>query len=346
MKGLVFNGPKQVLYQDYPDPVPGQDHEVILKVEKASICGSDLHIYHGGNIGSIQYDADSPPFCIGHEFIGQVVEKGRAVKSVSQGDRVIAAASTRVACGKCEYCLDGQAALCTKIRETCYGLRPELNGGQAQYVRIPLADMNLAKIPEGMSDENAIILTDQLPTAYMGAKKANIRPGDTVAVIGLGSVGLMAVQSAFLLGAAKVLAMDLVKERCDAAQKLGATIVGPQELKPSAGIHSVIEAVGSEKTVALATRLVGFGGTVSVVGVAPASASLDIGLLVYKNITLTMNVCSVQKQWKALLPLVSAGRIDGSCVFTHELDLSQGEEAYRMFDTREDGCIKVMLNCS
>lgn len=348
---MVFRGPGRILYQDFPDPVLENDHEAILRVSRSSICGSDLHIYHGKKVGYTEYNSEMPPFCVGHEFIGTVVEKGKGVQSFSVDDEVIAAGS--VGCGACHKCLSGQPMLCRQNVGLSYGSSAALNGGEAQYVKIPHADLNLAKRPEGISSQDAILLTDQLPTAYMGAKMANIHPGDSVAVLGLGSVGLLAVECAFFLGAARVFAMDLVKERCDVAARLGATIVDTaaakqeiRELTDGNGVDAVIEAAGSKQTIELSTKIVRFEGTISTIGVPDFSAIYPIGALFYKSLTVKTAICSVQNQWKELMPLVKAGRIDGSYVFTHEMDLSQGEKAYKMFDARENGCIKIILNSS
>jgi 2-desacetyl-2-hydroxyethyl bacteriochlorophyllide A dehydrogenase len=348
MKAIVFRGPKRVKYSDFAEPVLQNDHEIILAVTKSSICGSDLHMYHGGTIATTDYSNHVEPFCLGHEFIGKLVEKGKAVESFANGDMVIAAGS--VGCAVCQTCREGRPMLCERGEGRAYGTSAVLHGGQAQFVKVPNADANLVPIPAGITDEMAILLTDQLPTAYMGAKNAGIQPGDDVGIIGLGSIGLLAVECAFFLGAARVFGIDLVPERREAAAGIGATVVEDEnpkkaimKLTDGKGLNKVIEAAGSEQTVELSLRLAAPRGNVSVVGLPNLSARIPISSILYKNLTLRMAICSAQEQWKELIPLVKAGRIKGTYVFTHQMRLSEGEEAYRVFDAREDGCIKIML---
>jgi 2-desacetyl-2-hydroxyethyl bacteriochlorophyllide A dehydrogenase len=348
MKAIVFRGPEQVKYSDFADPVLEHDHEVILAVTKSSICGSDLHMYHGGTIATTDYSTHVEPFCLGHEFIGKVAEKGKAVESFANGDMVIAAGS--VGCAVCQTCREGRPMLCEQSVGRAYGTSAALHGGQAQFVKVPNADANLVSIPAGISDEMAVLLTDQLPTAYMGAKNADIQPGDDVGIIGLGSVGLLAVECAFLLGAARVFGIDLVPERREAAKGIGATVIEDENPKKAImrltggkGLNRVIVAAGSEQTVQLSLRLAAPRGNVSVVGLPSLSTRIPVSSILYKNLTLRMAICSAQEQWKELIPLVKAGRIQGTYVFTHEMNLSEGQQAYRVFDAREDGCIKIML---
>src|SRR5580693_6329829 len=212
MRATVLEGPRQVAVHDVPDPVlPGPDG-VIVTVEHTAICGSDLHLYHDAPTGAgIQ---------LGHEAIGTVAEVGPHVRGLKQGDRVLV--SGVIGCGICTACLAGQPNVCLADKATAFGTVPDLPGGQAEAMAVPFADLFALPIPEGVADEEAVLLTDILPTGYLGALRANIRPGATVAVIGLGPVGIMALQCAALFGPARILAVDQVPERLARAERLGA----------------------------------------------------------------------------------------------------------------------------
>ena len=187
MKALVFNGPRDVRYERFPDPELATDNSVIVKVERCSICGSDLHMYHGDNVGAANYSEGVEPFCVGHEFAGEVVEVGKSVHRHKVGQKVLA--SGGAPCGRCEHCLSGHTALCKHW--TAFGLSTRLNGGQAEFVNVPMADLTLHPIPEGVSDEQSILLTDAMCTAYFGLTRTAMEPGDAVAVVGLGPIGLI-----------------------------------------------------------------------------------------------------------------------------------------------------------
>jgi threonine dehydrogenase-like Zn-dependent dehydrogenase len=241
------------------------------------------------------------------------------------------------------FCENGQTG--------CYGLGHALPGSQAEAVAVPAADTGLWRIPEGVSDEDAVVLTDNLPTAWYGAEGAHIRPGDCVAVVGLGPVGLCAVQSAFAMGAARVLGVDLVTERRAHAETLGAIPLHPEDPKQHAleltggrGVDSVIEAVGADATIQLSLDLVRRGGHVSVVGVNQSRAfAFDMALAQVKSIAFRIGLCSVQAQLPALVPLVESGRIQPSAAVSHHMALDEGPLAYRLFAGREGGVRKVLL---
>lgn len=347
MKALVFNGPRDIRYEDYPEPELGSSNGVILQVEKCSICGSDLHMYHGDNIGSANYGADIPKFCVGHEFTGEVVDVGPDVHRFKVGDKVLAAGGA--GCGQCATCKTGNGYACSKA--TAFGLSDQLNGGQAELVNVPNADITLSAIPEGVSDEQAVLLTDGMATAYFGITRANIKPGSIVAIVGLGPIGLIGVELAFILGASHVYAIDPVAERRKHAESLGAVAITPEDAMAKIkeetqghGATSVFEASGVKPAIDLAVNLTAPGGTASFIGLPQGGASLNMMTILYKDITIRAGICPVPDMWRNLIPLLQTGRLKAAGLFSHEMGLDEGSEAYRMFDAREDGVIKIMMN--
>jgi threonine dehydrogenase-like Zn-dependent dehydrogenase len=234
---------------------------------------------------------------------------------------------------------------------SCYGLSAALQGCQADFVRVPMADFNAAPIPPGITDDQALMLTDNLPTAHYGCLNAEIGPGKTVAVIGLGPIGLVAVEIAFLLGASRVYGIDLVPERRDLAKLLGADPVDGAnalaimtEKTKMRGVDCAVEASGSDTTVSMAIALTGVGGVASVVGVNLSPAfQFPMALAFVKNMTFRIGTCSVQCHWSELIALVQGDRLHPERVISHHLPLSQGAEAYRLFDARENGALKMVL---
>jgi threonine dehydrogenase-like Zn-dependent dehydrogenase len=341
MKALVYRGPRDVAEMDMPDPKLQDDRDVIVKVDRCAICGSDLHIYHGETFSK------DVGYCIGHEAVGEVVEAGRGVRQLKVGDKVMISAA--VGCGQCRSCLAGNVVNCLNNGGQCYGLSSALQGCQAEAVRVPAADFNAAKVPDGISMDQALMMTDSMATAWFGARNADIKPGSTVAIVGLGSIGLMAVESAFVMGAARVFGIDLVADRRNIARSLGAETPDPQnayeiiaEATSGRMCSGVVEAVGHSDTIALALKLAGRRGTVSVVGVNqdkttpfPMARAFAIGL--------TFGTCSVPQEWPELTPLIQAGRLSPERFISHTLPLSKGAEAYRMFDQREEGALKMVL---
>jgi 2-desacetyl-2-hydroxyethyl bacteriochlorophyllide A dehydrogenase len=341
MRALVFHGPEDVRCENVPDPTPDDARAVVLQVERAAICGSDLHLYHGS------FPVDRPGFTIGHEFVGEVVETGSAVQRFRSGDRVLA--SGVVGCGDCAPCQRGEVTHCMRFASRVFGTRSDLPGGQAEAVAVPLADQTLCAIPDGVTSEQAVLLTDILPTGYFGARNAEIRPGTSVCVVGLGPVG----QLALLFGPARVFALDPVEERRRAAEALGATALAPgldaeQQIRDAtdgAGPDAVIEAVGHSEAIQSALRLARPGGVVSVVGVNVEPAfPFPMALALMKNLTFRIGVCPIPSLWEPLVPLVQSGRLRPERVFTHEFPLSKGADAYRQFDQREGGIMKVTLD--
>jgi alcohol dehydrogenase len=346
MRAAVLCGPGDVRVEQVPDPALPGPGGIIVTVERTAICGSDLHLYHDAPTGTgVQ---------LGHEAIGTVAEVGPHVRTVRPGDRVLV--SGVVGCGLCRACLAGQPNLCEAGLATAFGTTLDLPGGQSEAMAVPFADAFVLPIPEGVSDEEAVLLTDILPTGYLGALRADIRPGSTVVVVGLGPVGIMALQCASLFGPARIFAIDVVPERLTRAERLGAEPIdardapGPQQVLQATagrGADSVIEAVGADATVLDAISCAATGGTVSVVGVnLSAALPFPMGLVFLKSLTLRTIFAPVPGTWPSLVPLVQSGRFSLAETFTHHMGLSQAAEAYQLFDSRTDGVLKVLLDPS
>ncbi len=343
MKALRYYGPRDVRYEAMDDPTPQSDRDAIVKVTACSICGSDLHIYHGHGF------SEDTGFCVGHEAVGEVVEVGRGVHRLKVGDKVMIPAA--VGCGACRSCLAGNVANCEFNAGACYGLSAKLQGSQAEAVRVPAADMNAVPVPDGVSMEQALMMTDALATAWFGARNADIRPGSSVAVIGLGPIGLMAVDSAFVMGAHVVYAIDPIAERRAIAEASGAIALHPDEalerIKQDTGgnkLDCVVEVVGSDATVDFALRLVKRRGTVSVIGVQQSRRfAFPLERAFAAGLTFRIGTCSVPEELPALFPLVQSGRLRPEKYVSHRMPLSQGAEAYRLFEAREAGALKMVL---
>jgi alcohol dehydrogenase len=344
MRATVLAGPRDVRVEDVPDPVLPGPGGIIVTVEQTAICGSDLHLYHDAPTG--------PGIHLGHEAIGTVAEIGPAVRTHAVGDRVLV--SGVIGCGMCGPCLAGQPNICLAGKGTAFGTVPELPGGQAEALAVPFADAFALRIPEGVGDEEAVLLTDILPTGYAGAVRADIAPGSTVVIVGLGPVGIMALQCAQLFGPARILAIDMVPERLARAARLGAEPIdarvapGSQQVLEATGgrgAESVIEAIGADATVVDAIACAATGGTVSVVGVnLSMDMAFPMGLVFLKSLTLRTIVAPIPGTWAALVPLVQSKKFLLAETFTHKMGLSRAAEAYQLFDSRGDGVLKVLLD--
>jgi 2-desacetyl-2-hydroxyethyl bacteriochlorophyllide A dehydrogenase len=337
MRHVVIEGPGRVRTVDAPDPVlPGADGAIVT-VASTAICGSDLHFY----------DGDIPVgdgIAVGHEFVGTVAEVGPDVRRFRPGDRVLTASVA--GCGHCAGCATGDPVTCIEGPKV-FG-SGALPGGQATAVAVPAADFQLLAVPEGMDDEAALLLTDNLGTGWIGAQRADIPPGGTVVVLGLGAVGLCAVRSALALGAGRVLAADPVGGRRLLAADSGAvpiegpTVAAVLEATGGRGADAVIDAVASDAT--LDDAGVRAGGTVSVVGVhdlEPYPLPVLMGL--FRSVTLRMTTAPVHQTWKTLVPLVTNGRLRTDGIFTHRFPLSEAAEAYAAAAARSADCIKVLM---
>jgi alcohol dehydrogenase len=344
MRATVLEGPRNVKVENVPDPVLPGPEGVIVTVERTAICGSDLHLYHDAPTGS--------GIRLGHEAIGTVAEAGPHVRSLKTGDRVLV--SGVIGCGVCTACLAGQPNVCLADKNAAFGTTHDLPGGQAEAMAVPFADLFALPIPEGVTDEEAVLLTDILPTGYLGALRANIQPGSTVVVVGLGPVGIMALQCASLFGPSRILAVDVVPERLARAERLGAEPIDARvapgslqvlEATGGRGAESVIEAVGADATIVDAVSCCAPGGTVSVVGVnLTMDLPFPMALVLLKSLTVRAVFAPIPGTWRALVPLLQSGRLSGlGETFTHRMSLSQAPEAYELFDSRADGVLKVLL---
>jgi threonine dehydrogenase-like Zn-dependent dehydrogenase len=346
VKALTFQAPRRLAVEEVEDPRIVEPTDVIVRVERAAICGSDLHVYHGREQG---LDAG----CVmGHEFVGRVVAAGRDVVGLDPGRSVYCPFTT--SCGRCFYCREGLTSRC--VAGQLFGWvqgGSGLHGGQAELVRVPLADATLLPIPEGVSADEALLLGDVLSTGYFCAEQAGVEPDGVYVVLGCGPVGLCAILGAREHGARNVFAVDRVAERLSLAVAFGAATIDssvqdPREVLDEAtegrGADAVLEAVGSPSAHRLAFDLVRPGGTVAVVGVhnepgfgfTPAEA-YD------KNLTYRVGRCPARRLMEQLIPLVQRREYDLTSLISHRLDLSRGVEAYRIFDEKLDGCVKVVL---
>ena len=352
MKALVFNGPADIRYESFDDPVIRDPNNLIIKVQHCSICGSDLHLYHGDSIGPNNYGEPMARFCTGHETIGEVVEVGAEVHRHKVGDRVLVSGAK--GCGKCRRCLAGQINLCESYARgggiAAYGTSAAINGGHSEYMEVFSADIGAIAIPEGVTDEQAILLTDALSTGYHGVKRAQVTPGDSVAVIGQGPVGRMAAEAALAVGASAVYAVDTLPDRLEHAPGFGAIPVHPdqaiqriQEDTRGLGADVVIEAVGAAATVELAVSLARVGAHISILGIVQPGTPIPLSLAQMKSLIVHIGVAGCVDYWPEVISLVQAGRIKGEGVFTHHFDLAEGSEAFRMFNAREDNVMKVLL---
>jgi 2-desacetyl-2-hydroxyethyl bacteriochlorophyllide A dehydrogenase len=343
MKALRYYGARDIRCESMDDPTLQSPRDAIVKVDKCAICGSDLHIYHGHGF------SEDIGYCVGHEAVGEVVEVGRAVSRLKVGDKVMISAA--VGCGSCAACLVGNVVKCATNSGSCYGLSAALQGCQAEAVRVPAADTNAALIPEGISIDQALMMTDSLATAWFGARQADIVPGSSVAVVGLGPIGLMAVESAFAMGASIVYAIDLVPERRALAAQLGAVPIDPEaapdlirEATKGRMVDCVVEAVGVDATISLSLRLAARRGTVSVIGVAQSRKfTFPISRAFGQGLTFRIGTCSVPEEWPALIPLIQSGRLKPERYISHVLPLSDGAKAYALFDARAEGALKMVL---
>jgi 2-desacetyl-2-hydroxyethyl bacteriochlorophyllide A dehydrogenase len=338
----MINPDRTVAVIDAPDPVlPGPDGAVV-EVEAASICGSDLHFY----------DGDLPlfaPLSIGHEFVGLVTEVGTNVSKIKVGDRVMC--SCVAGCGQCERCAAGDPITCDNGSEIFGTGTGVLAGGQAGAVAVPAADFLLMPIPDEIDDDAALLLTDNLCTGWTGARRADIPPGGSVLVIGLGAVGLCAVRSAVAQGAGVVFAADPVAGRRDVAVDSGASVIdGPtvaavMDATAGRGVHAVIDAVAIDATLDDAFGSVRPGGTVSVIGVHDLDPyPLPILMSLMRSITLRMSTAAVHRSWQELLPLVRSGVMRTDGIVTHRFPLEDAAAAYQLAAERRGDCLKVAFS--
>jgi 2-desacetyl-2-hydroxyethyl bacteriochlorophyllide A dehydrogenase len=346
MKALTFTGLESITYESIPDPELAEPTDVIVKVKYCAICGSDLHVYHGRETGIDHHTA------MGHEFTGEVVETGSDVRHLQVGDKVISPFTTN--CGQCYYCTIGLTSRCQHNQLFGWVQNGKgLQGGQAEFVRVPMAESTLLKLPDDITYTEALLLGDVLSTGYFCAQQAEIKPSRTYALIGCGPVGLMAICSAFNQGADTVYAIDTVAERLHKAKEFGAAVIDASRNDSVAvllqctggrGADAVMDAVGSGSAGRLAYQLVRPGGIISAVGVCTDLQLPFSPVEAYdKNITYKVGRCPARFYMEKLIPLVRTHRYDLTSVFTHHLSLREGARGYDIFANKKEGCLKVLL---
>jgi len=392
MKAVVFHGVGDIRVDDVPDPQIQDTTDAIVRLTASAICGTDLHFVRGTMAGT------EPGTILGHEGVGVVEELGSDVRNLEVGDRVVIPST--VACGSCSYCRAGYFAQCDNANPNgpgtaFFGGPKEASGSdglQAERARIPYANVGLVKLPDEVSDDQAIAISDIFPTGYFGADIAEIHPGDTVAVLGCGPVGLFAILSAKLLGAGRVLAVDGLEDRLQMARRAGAEVINfeaedpveaLQRLTGGIGPDRVIDAVGVDATspesrasddvdfeaerdqvapernpqgenwiagdapsqaLRWAVEAVAKAGTISIIGVYPPQMeSFPIGAAMNKNLTIKMGNCNHRKYIPHLVELTRTGAVDPSAVLTELHGVTDAIEAYKAFDERRPGWLKVEL---
>jgi threonine dehydrogenase-like Zn-dependent dehydrogenase len=387
MKAVCWEGKRQIEVQNVPDPTILNSRDAIVKISSTAICGSDLHLYNGYVPTMEKGDI------VGHEFMGEVVETGPGVKNLKAGDRVVV--PFPIACGQCFFCQQELFSLCENsnpnawLAEKMWGHSPAgifgyshltggFAGGQAEYARVPFADVGPIKIENGFADEQVLFLSDILPTGYMAAEACDIKPGDTIAIWGCGPVGQFAIKSAFLLGAERVIAIDRFPNRLRMARDNSAAITlnyeetdvleSLKDITGGRGPDACIDAVGMEahahglmyaydrakqammletdRPIALRQAIMACrnGGTVSIAGVYGGLADkIPFGSLMNRSLKIKTGQTHVQHYMKPLLDRIARGEIDPSFIVTHRMRLEDAPRAYDMFLHKEDDCVKVVM---
>lgn len=387
MKALTWHGKRDVRVEEVRDPRILDPEDAIVEVTASAICGSDLHIYHGHILAMHEGDV------LGHEFAGRIVAVGSGVERVKLGDRVVIPFT--ISCGQCEFCTQGKFSLCVRTNPDAllekkvtgyptaglFGYSHMYGGywgGQAELVRVPYADVSALVLPEGISEEHALFLSDIFPTGFMAAENCNIKEGDAVAVWGCGPVGQFAIRSAIMLGASKVIAIDRFQDRLDMAADAGAIVIDYmkenvverlKEMTDGLGPHSCIDAVGLEshghsvdaildevlQRVGLETdrphalrqaiKACRNGGTISIPGVYTGILdNFPLGVAFAKGLTFKMGQTHVQKYMQPLLELIELDVIDPRFVITNRITMDEVPDAYDHFSKKESGCIKYVIN--
>ena len=387
MRATVWHGKKDVRVENVPDPQILNPRDAIVKISSTAICGSDLHLYNGFVPGMEKGDI------LGHEFMGEIVELGKAVTNLNIGDRVVI--PFPIACGNCFFCQEKLYSVCENsnpnaaLAEKMWGHSPSgifgyshmtggYAGGQAEYARVPYADVGAFRVPQGMTDEQVLFLSDILPTGYMAAEACDIKPGSVVAVWGCGPVGQFAIQSAYLLGAERVIAIDRFPERLRMAREKSKAITldyeevdvatALKELTGGRGPDACIDAVGMEahgmglmgaydrvkqalaaetdRPIALRQALMACrnGGVVSIPGVYGGFLDkVPFGSIMNRSLTIKTGQTHVHRYMQPLLERIQRGEIDPSVVITHRLPLHDAPYGYDIFCNKQDDCIKIVL---
>ncbi|MFF3737398.1 zinc-dependent alcohol dehydrogenase family protein [Streptomyces sp. NPDC002566] len=343
MKGFVFHGPGQSAWEDVPDPAVKEPTDAIVRVDAVTVCGTDLHILKG-DVPEVR-----PGTVLGHEAVGEIMEVGGDVRTVRPGDRVLVSCIS--SCGRCRFCREGVYGQCRGGGGWILGHL--VDGTQAEYVRVPFADLSAHALPAAVESKDAVLLADIFPTAYeVGVRNGRVGPGDTVAVVGAGPIGLAAIVTARLLAPERIVAVDLAASRLVAARRLGADAVAdagedPEQLiadlTDGLGADVVIEAVGAPESFELCTRMVRPGGHVANIGVHGRPATLHLEDLWIKNVTITTGLVDTHST-PTLLRMAAAGRLPTGHLVTHTFPMEHMEEAYDVFSRAADtGALKVVL---
>jgi alcohol dehydrogenase len=342
MRAVTFQAPGKVRVEDVPEPQLQRPDDAIVQIAASGICGSDLHIFHG----RVPVEQG---FTIGHEFVGTVLAAGPEVERVAVGERVLGCFHT--ACGTCAACIRGDYHRCAHGGTFGHGSKlGDLQGAQAERLLVPRANLVLRRVPEGMSDEVALFAGDVLGTGYHAIAHAGLRAGDTAAVLGLGPVGLCAVQAARAAGATQVFAIDTVSDRLEMARRFGATPLHLTDEDPKrairahtggAGVDVAVDAVGDPEPLALAISLARDAGTVSGIGAYAGRGEAPLGLAWLKGLTLRLGLANVISHVDRVLAMVDAGLLDPAPLVTHHMPLDDAAEAYALYDAR--AALKIVL---
>ena len=373
MKAIVYEGVKDVRVEEVLDPTIEKDDDIIVKVTSTAICGSDLHLLHG------RLPALKPGFVLGHEAMGIVEEAGQGVTNVKKGDRVIV--PFPVACGHCFFCEHGHFSQCDNSNPNgeaggLFGYSDAYGGyagGQAEYLRVPYANVGPVVVPEELSDEQVLFLTDILPTSRWGVDIGNVKAGDTVVVLGCGPVGLLTIKWCILLGARRIIAVDGIDYRLKHAKAYGVETINIEDYdntgleikeRTHGGADVVIDCVGldgrmsfmekleaamklqagSKSAIEIYSEAVRKCGTIAMIGVYGGRYNtFPMGNFFSRNITLKMGQCPAQAYVRPILELIQRNEFDATDIITHTLSLKEGSYGYSIFDNKEDGCIKVVL---
>lgn len=376
MRAMVYKGPYRIRVEEKPEPRIEHPQDAIVRVVRSCICGSDLHLYHGlvpdTRVGST----------FGHEFTGVVEQVGPEVKNLKVGDRVLV--PFNISCGTCFFCRKG-------LTGACHNSSPEsslsgffgyshttggFDGGQAEYVRVPFADVGPTKIPDGISEENAVLLTDVFPTGYQAAEMGEIKDGDTVVIFGAGPIGLLAAKCSWLMGAGRVIVVDHLDYRLEFARifagaetvnflEVDDIVVKLKKMTDYLGADVCIDAVGAEADGNALQTMMGVklklaggaatalqwainsvrkGGHISLIGVyGPIPAMVPIGNVLNKGLTIRGAQANVKRYLPRLVEHIQAGRVDPSQIITHRIPLEEISEAYHIFSSKKENCIKTVL---
>jgi alcohol dehydrogenase len=347
MKALVYHGPGEKAWEFAPDPSIIEPTDAIVRIDSSTICGTDLHILKG-DVPTVK-----PGTILGHEAVGTVVEVGAAVTTIAAGDRVLVSCIS--SCARCRFCKEGRYGLCTGGGGWIFGHL--IDGLQAEFARVPFADTSVYKIPDALSDEQVLFLADILPTAYeVGVLNGRVEPGDTVAIVGAGPIGLAAIMTAKLHTPARIIAIDLADSRLEKALEFGADVTinnGSEdalarvmELTGGLGADVAIEAVGVPDTFELCTELIRPGGRVANVGVHGECATLHLEKLWIRGVMITTGLVDTRTT-PTLLKLIEGGRLDPTVFATHHFALDDTEEAYDVFGAAaKTAALKVVLEAT